>query len=271
MSTGVPPFSGPVPALIFDSILHSTPTPATSVNPRLPLALENILAKALEKDIDLRYQTAAELRGDLRRLRRDIDSGRSGAFVPPALEKSRGTSARRGWRAWAAVAGVLIVVAAIAAYVLTRPAPPPRILRTVQLTNTNRPKSDVVTDGSRLYFIEGQSSLSQTSVTGGETFPIATSLEDTGFANVFDISPDLSMLLMNTAHGTSLDGPLWAVPVLGGTPRRLGNLVAHGGAWSPDRKSIAYCLGNDIFLANSDASNPPTCAGRPTARPCASR
>jgi serine/threonine protein kinase/Tol biopolymer transport system component len=267
MSTGVPPFSGPVPALIFDSILHSTPTLATSVNPRLPLALENILAKALEKDIDLRYQTAAELRGDLRRLRRDIDSGRSGAFVPPALEKSRGTSARRGWRAWAAVAGVLIVVAAIAAYVLTRPAPPPRILRTVQLTNTNRPKSDVVTDGSRLYFIEGQSSLSQTSVTGGETFPIATSLEDTGFANVFDISPDLSMLLMNTAHGTSLDGPLWAVPVLGGTPRRLGNLVAHGGAWSPDRKSIAYCLGSDIFLANSDASNPRrllTIAGTPT-------
>jgi serine/threonine protein kinase/Tol biopolymer transport system component len=267
MSTGVPPFSGPVPALIFDSILHSTPTPATSVNPRLPLALENILAKALEKDIDLRYQTAAELRGDLRRLRRDIDSGRSGAFVPPALEKSRGTSARRGWRAWAAVAGVLMVVAAIAAYVLTRPAPPPRILRTVQLTNTNRPKSDVVTDGSRLYFIEGQSSLSQTSVTGGETFPIATSLEETGFANVFDISPDLSMLLMNTAHGTSLDGPLWAVPVLGGTPRRLGNLVAHGGAWSPDRKSIAYCLGSDIFLANSDASNPRrllTIAGTPS-------
>jgi eukaryotic-like serine/threonine-protein kinase len=267
MSTGVPPFSGPVPALIFDSILHSTPTPATSVNPRLPLALENILAKALEKDIDLRYQTAAELRGDLRRVRRDIDSGRSGAFVPPALEKSRGTSARPGWRTWAGVAGVLVVVAAIGAYFLTRPAPPPRILRTVQLTNTNRPKSDVVTDGSRLYFIEGQSSLSQTSVTGGETFPIATSLEDTGFANVFDISPDLSMLLMNTAHGTSLDGPLWAVPVIGGTPRRLGNLVAHGGAWSPDRKSIAYCLGNDIFLANSDASNPRrllTIAGTPS-------
>ena len=118
------------------------------------------------------------------------------------------------------------------------------MLRTVQLTNTNRPKSGVVTDGSRLYFIEDQSPLSQTSVTGGETFPIATSLEDTGFSNVFDISPDGSALLMNTARGTSRDGPLWTVPVLGGTPRRLGNLEGHAGAWSPDRKSIAYGKGN---------------------------
>ena len=103
---------------------------------------------------------------------------------------------------------------AILAYVLTRPVERPRILRTVLATNTNRPKADIVTDGSRLYFIEDQSHLSQTSVNGGETFPIANSLEDTGFSNVFDISPDGSALLMNTARGTSLDGPLWTVPVL---------------------------------------------------------
>src|SRR3984893_3272318 len=259
MATGVLPFSGPVAALIFDSILHSSPTAATKINQRLPTGLENILAKALEKDVDLRYRTAAELRADLKRLRRDLDPSRSGAvtFVPPALERAREIHPRWHWRTWAAVAaGLFIVIAAILGFVLTRPVTPPRVLRTVQLTNTNLPKSDIVTDGSRLYFIESQSRLSQTSVTGGETFPIATTLEDTGFANVFDISPDLSVLLMNTAFGTSLDGPLWTVPVLGGTHRRLGNLEGHAGAWSPDRKSIAYCKGNDIFLANSDASNP---------------
>jgi Tol biopolymer transport system component len=79
-------------------------------------------------------------------------------------------------------------------------------------------------------------------------------LEDTGFANIFDISPDGSALLMNTARGTTLNGPLWEVPVLGGAPRRLGNIVGHAGAWSPDRKSIAYANGNAIFLAQSDAS-----------------
>src|SRR5208282_5323963 len=109
---------------------------------------------------------------------------------------------------------------------------------------------------SRLYFIEGQSALSQTSVTGGDTFPIPNSLEDTGFANVFDISPDGSSLLMNTARGTSLDGALWSVPVVGGSPRRLGSLDGHSGAWSPDGQQIAFCKGSEIFLARSDGGEP---------------
>ncbi len=83
MATGVPPFNGSTVALIFDGILHSTPTPATKLNSRLPLALENIFSKALEKDGDFRYQTAAELRADLKRLKRDLDSARR-----PAAEKS---------------------------------------------------------------------------------------------------------------------------------------------------------------------------------------
>jgi serine/threonine protein kinase/Tfp pilus assembly protein PilF len=83
MSTGVVPFSGTTVALIFDGILHSPAAPATKLNPRLPFAMENIFAKALEKDTDLRYQTAAELRADLKRLKRDLDSGRR-----PSAEKS---------------------------------------------------------------------------------------------------------------------------------------------------------------------------------------
>ena len=269
MATGILPFSGVVPALIFDNILHSPATPATKLNSHLPLALENILNKALEKDPGLRYQTATELRADLKRLRRDTDSGRTGATAAlPGVPGEHGeTHARRRWSTPSAVAVALFAIAAIAAYVLTRPAAPPHVLRTVLLTNTNRPKSGVVTDGSRLYFIESQSRLSQSSVTGGETFPIATSLEDTGFRNIFDISPDGSELLMNTAHGTSLDGPLWTVPVLGGTPRRLGNLQGHAGGWSPDRKRIVFAIGNDIFLANNDAGESHrlfTSAGTPT-------
>jgi non-specific serine/threonine protein kinase len=88
MSTGVIPFSGSTVALIFDGILHSEATAATKLNSRLPLALENIFGKALEKDIDLRYQTAAELRADLKRLKRDIDSNRR-----PAAEKTEVSNA----------------------------------------------------------------------------------------------------------------------------------------------------------------------------------
>jgi serine/threonine protein kinase/dipeptidyl aminopeptidase/acylaminoacyl peptidase len=258
MATGAVPFGGSAVALIFDGILNSSAVPARKLNPNLPVGLDNTLAKALEKDIPLRYQTAAELRADLKRLKRDLDLGRSGTSpgVRAALDDVPERHPSSRWQTWALVGGALLTLAVILGYVPTRPVAAPRVLRTVQLTNTNRPKSGVVTDGSRLYFIEGQAVLSQTSVSGGDTFPVPDSLEDTGFSNVLDISPDGSALLMNTARGTSLDGPLWSVPVLGGSPRRLGNLEGHAGAWSPDGKRIAYCKGNEIFLAKSDGGEP---------------
>ena len=91
MATGTVPFSGATSAVIFDGILHSAVTPATKLNPRLPSALENIFGKALEKDPDLRYQTAAELRADLKRLKRDLDSSRR-----PAAEKGEASNASPG-------------------------------------------------------------------------------------------------------------------------------------------------------------------------------
>ncbi len=84
MATGMVPFAGSTPALIFDGILHSDVAPATKLNSRLPLAIENIFGKALEKDTDMRYQTAGELRADLKRLKRDLDSSRR-----PSAEKTQ--------------------------------------------------------------------------------------------------------------------------------------------------------------------------------------
>jgi serine/threonine protein kinase len=254
MAAGVVPFGGSAVGLVFDGILNSSVVPARKLNPSLPVGLENILAKALEKDLSLRYQTATELRADLKRLRRDLEMGHAetSPAVRAALEEVPERHPTSRWQTWALVFGALITLAVILGYVPLRSVPPPRVLRTVQLTNTNKPKSGVVTDGSRLYFIEGQSALSQTSVTGGDTFPIPNSLEDTGFANVFDISPDGSSLLMNTARGTSLDGALWSVPVVGGSPRRLASLEGHAAAWSPGGQQIAFCKGNEIFLARND-------------------
>jgi serine/threonine protein kinase/Flp pilus assembly protein TadD len=76
MATGSVPFAGATSAVIFDGILHSAPAPTKELNPRLPAAIESILGKALEKDREMRCQSAAELRADLKRLKRDIESSR---------------------------------------------------------------------------------------------------------------------------------------------------------------------------------------------------
>jgi serine/threonine protein kinase len=77
MATGRRPFAGDSPGTIFEAILNRAPIPALRVNPELPPELERIINKALEKDRQMRYQSAAELGTDLKRLRRDTDSGRT--------------------------------------------------------------------------------------------------------------------------------------------------------------------------------------------------
>jgi eukaryotic-like serine/threonine-protein kinase len=81
MSTGRQPFTGNTSAVIFDAILNRAPTAPVRLNPSLPSELERIINKALEKDRDLRYQVASEVRGDLKRLKREIDSGRSSSVT----------------------------------------------------------------------------------------------------------------------------------------------------------------------------------------------
>jgi serine/threonine protein kinase/Tfp pilus assembly protein PilF len=107
MATGQLPFRGESSAVIFNAILERDPVRAARLNPDLPPKLEEVINKALEKDRNLRYQHAADMRTDLQRLKRDTESGKSGAAAAPVTSKA---SSRRYWVP--AIAVVLIALVA---------------------------------------------------------------------------------------------------------------------------------------------------------------
>jgi Tol biopolymer transport system component len=254
MATGLLPFAGDTSAAVFDSILHKQPAPAARLNPALPLELDRIILKALEKDREVRYQSAAELRADLKRLKRDTDSGKTLAEHSAAVD----TATHRKGPHWLLYAALLAVLAGAMGLIvwLRSPLPPPRILGSTQITRDGLAKGGMVTDGARIYFEElsgERSVLAQASTAGGETGIIPTAFTS---IRTNDISADGSELLARDLVATELEDPFWIVPLPTGTRRRLGGVVGHSAAWSLDGRQLVYAIGSDLYAASHDGSAP---------------
>ena len=253
MATGTLPFRGETSAAIFNSILSKAPTSPVRLNSDVPPDLERLINKSLEKDRDVRYQSASDMRADLKRLKRDTTSGKVTAAVAPVTPHSPAKKYR--WLlAIGAALGLTLVFALVRSFI---PAAPPRITGTTQITHDGLSKKGMATDGSRIYLTEyfgGHNILTQVSAAGGETSEIPTPFRN---AFVDDLSADHSQLLVGVPDNAGSLSALWAVPLPSGSPRRIGDVTAmYVASWSPDGQNLGFVKGPEIFLAQADGSNP---------------
>jgi eukaryotic-like serine/threonine-protein kinase len=153
-----------------------------------------------------------------------------------------------------ALSGLLIVATTLLVSLLTRPLPVPKVANYVQLTHDGLWKSLVGTDGSRLFFDLGSNTsngIAQLSISGGEPVRIpAPSTE----IEARDVSQDGAQLLAVDRSDNSDAGQLLSLPILGGSPSRLGALVGQDAAWSPDGRMLVYADGSELYLAKSDGT-----------------
>jgi serine/threonine protein kinase/Tol biopolymer transport system component len=249
------PFVGATSTELMADILRGTPPPIRRFDPDAPMEFERIVSKALEKDPDDRYQTAHELRTDLRRLRRDLYSTSSSTEIVPLHSDRRGR--RRKWVL--AAGGIAVTTMIVAALAISRPPAVPSIVKTTQLTSASAHREGpLLTDGNRLYFnekIDGLMTPVQMAASGGIVARVPQGLHPLT-DRILSVSPNGSDLLMLKQEPSEVSGrgSLWVLPLLGGAPRRLGAVMAQEARWSFDGRLIAFADEKTLGIVNSDGS-----------------
>ncbi len=254
MVMGKRSFQKPTSADTMAAILNEEPPSISELAPDTPVALQRVVHRCLEKNAEQRFQSASDLAFALESL---SDPGLAQPSGAHQIVRDPGTRVRP-----ALTVAALALFAGIAGlvYFLRQPAAAPRVANYVQLTHDGQQKSLIATDGSRLYLNSGEGragsfasrGVSEMSVAGGEPKKLSI-LPSLNMAPV-DLSPDGSELLVVDGQGAPPKGPLWSFPILNGSPRRLGDIVAETAAWSPNGKTLAYSNLSDLFVAKADGT-----------------
>jgi len=237
MATGQPAFTGSTTAVVFEAILNKTPTSPSRLNPEVSDELERAIDRCLEKDRDLRYQSASDLRADLKRLKRDTDSGKSQAR--PAAQPGR---RRGGALRWVAAAGALVAVGVVVWWLWPSPLPPVKITR-ITTDGGYKDNPQLSPDGEKVAY-EWRGDLYLKPL-GPGTRPIQLTEDDALEAHPV-WSPDGRQIAF--VRELEAGATLYTVPALGGQERKLidlGGLVSRLSSdpilsWSPDGAWLGF-------------------------------
>jgi eukaryotic-like serine/threonine-protein kinase len=247
--TGKNTFGRPTSAETMTAILNDEPS-SISVAPGVPPGLQRVVHRCLEKHPERRFQSASDLAFALEAL---SDSSMTMSSTGVHTVVSAKANTRKLVIGGSALAALVLIGAVI--YWWIQPPTALKVSNYAQLTHDGQPKNLVGTDGLRLYMNLGYwnalQGIAVIPVTGGD--PSKVSVPSTNMA-AFDISPDGAELLVGDfVNGYSR--ALWSLPVLGGSPRRLGDLTTiNGASWSGDGKMVAYVEAGGVFVAKSDGS-----------------
>jgi serine/threonine protein kinase/Tol biopolymer transport system component len=252
MASGRRAFGGDTAAAVQNAILTQPLPPVRELNPGVPVVLEDVIRKALEKDRDLRYATAEEMLDALKRAKAKIEPG-AGGSTPALMEERHSHSSPIALRWVAAALIMVLLVTGVCFFVVRRNAVPQlRILNYQRITHNGPAKDLCGTDGSRLYFTQdAPHTIAAVSESGGAIAPLPVSLP---VPWLDDVSPDGSKLLV-FSHGEGLRSiyPLWTVSILGGAVRYLADGVS--ATWSPDSRTVVYSnAAGDLYVIDSDGA-----------------
>jgi serine/threonine protein kinase/Tol biopolymer transport system component len=268
MATGRQAFGGTTTAVIFTAILTQAPTAPLSLNPEVPPDLERIINKVLEKDRDLRYQNAGDIRTDLRRLKRDTESGRAVAAVAPPSRRHAGKMPALRWRqAVIALASAVVIAAAVLAYWLTHGPPPPapqlKERRLTANSSENAVNQGVISPDGKFLAYGDTTGLHLKLVQTGEIVnipqpPAPAPIPGQWYPNGW--FPD-STRFVSAGISSQTGVGAWVVSVLGGPPRKIRD-NADPWAVSPDGTLIAFGTGpsfiryGEIWMMGAQGEEP---------------